>query len=275
MKAAPFEYRRAQSVAEAVELLGATDRMNRVLAGGQSLVPMLNLRLAPADRLIDVSRIEAMRATRDAGNAIVYGACVPHAAFEDGRVGDGSNGLMPHVAARIAYRAVRNRGTIGGAIALADPSADWLPTMVLLQATFTLASKSGTRSVAAQEFFVGPYMTAAREDELLTEISVPKRPAHEKWGYAKVTRKTGEYASSLSMALYDGKTQAGRVVIGAVEGAPLVLARVAEAMKAKPDDRALRSLAESELDASGREFSAAMRHMHATTIVRAVKQALS
>jgi carbon-monoxide dehydrogenase medium subunit len=274
MKPAPFDYRRVRSVGEAVELLAAPERLNRLLAGGQSLVPMLNLRLAPVDCLIDISKIEELRASRDAGSSIVYGACVTHAAFEDARVPDASNGLMRHMAERIAYRAVRNRGTLGGALALADPSADWLAATVLLQATFTLIGASGRRRVAAADFFIGPYMTAAQEQEILVDISIPKRPAHERWGYAKVTRKAGEYASSLALALFDAKSGAGRVAAGAVDGAPLVLEQVAQAMKSRPDDRALRALAEAALDQSGRPFSAAKRHMHATTIVRAVRQAL-
>lgn len=275
MKPAPFEYRRARSVDEAVGLIGPSDRVNRLLAGGQSLVPMINLRLAPVDRLIDISRIDELRAARDEGESVVYGACLPHAAFEDGRVPDCSNGLLKHVAQRIAYRAVRTRGTIGGSIALADPSTDWPPVIVLLEARVALASRSGGRSVEAGTFFTGSYATAAREDELLTGIDIRKRPQHERWGYAKITQKTGEYAISLAFALFDSKSGAARVVAGAVDGPPLVLDDVAQAMRSNPGDAAVRRLAEKALDASNRSFSAALRHMHATSVVRAVRQALT
>jgi carbon-monoxide dehydrogenase medium subunit len=274
MKPAPFEYRRARSVEEAVGLLCDSGKTNRLLAGGQSLVPMLNLRLAPVDCLIDISRIEDLRAAKDSGAGVVYGACVTHAAFEDAQVPDGSNGLMRHVAERFAYRAVRNRGTLGGSLALADPSADWPPVMVLLQATFVLAGKAGRRRVPAAEFFTGPYMTAAAEGEVLVEIAVPKWPAGAKWGYSKVTRKAGEYASSLALAMFDPRSGTGRAVVGAVDGAPLVLEEAGRAMKSRPADAALRAAVDAAFEKCGRDFSAAKRHMHATTALRAARQAL-
>ena len=112
--------------------------MAAVLAGGQSLVPMLNLRLSPVDHLIDLRPITALSRQEETPEAICYGALTTHAAFEDGAVPDGTNGLMRYAASHIAYRAVRNRGTLGGALALADPAADWLTTAVALDASVTL-----------------------------------------------------------------------------------------------------------------------------------------
>ena len=275
MKPAPFDYRRPASVEEAIELLGAGEGIQRLLAGGQSLVPMLNLRLAPVDRIIDISRISTLRSVQESPDEVRYGACVPHAWFEDGRVADCANGLLTHVAARIAYRAVRNRGTLGGSLALADPAADWAPVMVLLRAKFVLASRTGSRSVPAQEFFRGSYTTAAREDELLTAICVPRLAVGARWGYVKVTRKTGEYASSLALALIDPHSGEARVVAGAVSGPPLVLDGVAKLLGARPNDATLREAALHALDAAKRNFSSAMRHVHAATIVRAAKQVVS
>src|SRR4051812_33777453 len=110
MKPAPFSYSAATSSEAALEALSAA-AAPRVLAGGQSLVPMLNLRLAPADAVLDITRIPELRVVEDGKSSIRYGALTTHAAFEDGAVPDGSNGLMQHVASRIAYRAVRCRGT--------------------------------------------------------------------------------------------------------------------------------------------------------------------
>ena len=121
MKPAPFSYYRATSVEDAITALSGADGMAAVLAGGQSLVPMLNLRLSPVDHLIDLRPITALSRQEETPEAICYGALTTHAAFEDGAVPDGTNGLMRYAAAHIAYRAVRNRGTLGGALALADP----------------------------------------------------------------------------------------------------------------------------------------------------------
>ena len=126
MKPVAFEYERATTLAEAADLLGHGDGFAKVLAGGQSLGPMLNLRLAQPDVLVDITSIPELTAVTDGRDAFEIGACVTHADIEDGRVADHTNGLLRHVAGRIAYRAVRNRGTIGGSIAHADPAADWI-----------------------------------------------------------------------------------------------------------------------------------------------------
>src|SRR4051794_28423052 len=126
MRPAPFSYHAAVSIEDAIAQLDDTESVVRPLAGGQSLVPMLNLRLAPVNKLVDISRIDALKRAEERDGRIVYGALLPHAAFEDGRVPDVSNGLMRFVGGQFAYRAVRTRGTIRGRIPLADPSAPWL-----------------------------------------------------------------------------------------------------------------------------------------------------
>lgn len=273
MKPASFAYHRATSVEDAVAALADTSQMSRVLAGGQSLVPMLNLRLAPVDKLIDLSRIASLKTVDEQGNAIRYGALTTHAAFEDGRVPDGSNGLMPYVGAQIAYRAVRTRGTIGGAVALADPAADWLTTIIALEADIIAVGASGRRTIAATEFAIGPYMTALQDGELIEAIVVPRRPASERWGHEKVARKTGEYAESMAIALIDRSRKAARVVLGAADGAPIVMAETARAVAGGQADDGLVSIIRGELVASGREFSPAKLLMHSTVILRAVKKA--
>src|SRR5258707_14798985 len=166
MKPAPFTYHRAASIEDAIAHLSAGDALVRPLAGGQSLVPMLNLRLAPVDKLIDLGRIDALRRVEERPDSIRYGALVTHAAFEDRRVADGSNGLMPFVGSQIAYRAVRTRGTIGGALALADPAADWLTTVIALEAEIALVGPNGRRAMQGTDFALGPYMTAIEDAEL-------------------------------------------------------------------------------------------------------------
>src|ERR671938_207639 len=120
---------------------------------------------------------------------------------------------MPHVAARIAFRAVRNRGTIGGALALADPAADWRPTGVALVARMHVVGPDGPRAVAAEEFVLGPYFTALGDGELLVAVEVPKLSAGARWGHAKVTTKVGEYAESLAIAVLDRQRRFARVAL--------------------------------------------------------------
>jgi carbon-monoxide dehydrogenase medium subunit len=267
MKPAAFSYHRAASIDDAVNVLASAGGMARALAGGQSLMPMLNLRLAPLEILVD----RGYRAEQV--NSVRYGTLVTHAAFEDRRVPDASNGLMPHVATRIAYRAVRNRGTIGGSIALADPAADWLPTLIALRAEITLAGPRGRRTVAVPDFVVGAYTTALQDDELIEAITVPRQSKSEKWGYYKVAPKAGEYAKSLAIVLLNVPGGSACVILGAVDGAPLRLPATALAALDGADEAALARATRAELMASGRDFSGIKLTLHTTTVVRAIMDA--
>src|SRR5271163_2229853 len=184
MKPASFDYHLATSIEDAIAQLSDDARP---LAGGQSLVPMLNLRLAPVQKLVDLGRIERLRRVEEQNGHIAYGAMLPHAAFEDGLVPDGSNGLMHFVGSQIAYRAVRTRGTIGGALSLADPAADWLTAVIALEGEVVLVGPRGRRSLPASDFVVGPYMTVLDQAELLESVIIPRRPKTERWGHYKVT----------------------------------------------------------------------------------------
>ena len=273
MKPAPFSYHRATSVEDAVAALTQGGGMARILAGGQSLVPMLNLRLAPLDTVVDIGRVESLKQAQEDAASVRYGSLITHAAFEDKRVPDGSNGLMSYVGGQIAYRAVRNRGTIGGAIALADPAADWLTTLVALEARLVVAGPGNQRTVAAADFVIGSYLTDLAENEMIEAIVVPRRAPTERWGHYKVARKTGEYAESMAMALIDKARGTARVVVGATDGAPLVLDRAGRAFLEGQRDAALHAVIRDELMASGREFSAARLTMHTTVAMRGLKDA--
>jgi len=273
MKPAPFSYHRATSVEDAVAVLTQGGGMARILAGGQSLVPMLNLRLAPLDTVVDIGRVESLKQAQEDAASVRYGSLITHAAFEDKRVPDGSNGLMSFVGGQIAYRAVRNRGTIGGAIALADPAADWLTTLVALEARLVVAGPGNQRTVAAADFVIGSYLTDLAENEMIEAIVVPRRAPTERWGHYKVARKTGEYAESMAIALIDKERGTARVVVGATDGAPLVLDRAGRAFLEGQRDAALHAVIRDEMMASGREFSAARLTMHTTVAMRGLKDA--
>jgi carbon-monoxide dehydrogenase medium subunit len=272
MKPAPFTYHRAETVDDATRLLDDENGFVRALAGGQSLLPMVNLRLAPVDKLVDIGRIKAMKQAEEGKDGIRYGALLTHAAFEDRRVPDGSNGLLPFVGSLIAFRAIRTRGTIGGAIALADPAADWLTTVIALEATIHVAGPHGKRAVPAEQFVVGPYMTDLQTGEIIETIEIPRRPKSERWGHAKVARKVGEYAESMAIALHDPQAGTARVVAGAVDGAPLVLREAARALAAgKPLD-AIAAVTRDEIAGSERGFSQTKIHLHSNICLRAIRK---
>ena len=270
MKPAPFIYHRASSIDDAITHLTGGEAIVRPLAGGQSLVPMLNLRLAPADKLVDLTRIEALRQTGERADSIRYGALVTHAAFEDRRVPDASNGLMPFVGSQIAYRAIRTRGTIGGAVALADPAADWLTVIIALEARIALVGPNGRREIPSADFVLGPYMTAIEDAELIEAIVVPRRPGSERWGHYKLARKTGEYAESMAVALIDRASGKARLVLGATDGAPLVLEKSSREIAGGVAGEGLAAVIRQELIDSGRDFPPEKLLLHCTTAVRAV-----
>ncbi len=274
MKPAPFDYSRPRRLDEAVELLARSNGSAKLLAGGQSLAPMLNLRLAPAERLIDLGAIGELKIADDRGATVVYGAMIRHAAFEDGLVPDASNGLMAYAAARIAFRAVRNRGTIGGALALADPAADWLPVAVALGAIIHVRGANGSRQVAAENFVRAPYLTDLDEGEILESIEIPRLSPQVRWGHSKAAIKVGEYAESLAVAVLDAKERNALVALGAANGPPILLKGLdAQLVRSQGDE--LSSMVRAELAASGRNFAPARLTMHATTVVRAIRDAMT
>ena len=272
MKPAPFTYEAATTAADVAAKL-ASGSPPKVLAGGQSLVPMLNLRLSPADALLDITRIPELRAIEEGPAFIRYGALTTHAAFEDGIVPDCSNGLMRHAAGNIAYRAIRTRGTIGGAIALADPAADWVTVTIALEAILVLASAEGKRRIQAEQFVLGPYFTALADNEFIEAVEVPKRASTERWGYSKVVVKTGEYAESMAVALLDRSNNYSRIVLGATDGAPILMTSAAKALLDGAEETAARGAIRDDLISSERDFTAAKRILHTTAVLRAMRDA--
>ena len=223
MKPAPFDYARPASISEAVDLLHRHAGAARVLAGGQSLGPMLNLRLAQPALIVDIGAIGELRRAAKSDDGMEIGACVTHAMVEDGRVPDVTCGLMQHVAADIAYRAVRNRGTVGGSVCHADPAADWLSVLMLLSAQVTIVGTNGTRTLAVEQFVSGSYETALADDEILIGLSIPRLPPGTRWAYYKVCRKPGEFAEAIVAAVAIVDDGRSRMVLGAIDRAPSVV----------------------------------------------------
>jgi carbon-monoxide dehydrogenase medium subunit len=272
MKAAKFDYIRATSVRQAIDALRAHPGQAKLMAGGQSLGPMLNLRLARPAVVIDISGIEALRAVERDGDTIRVGAAVTHAQIEDG-VHDVLRGSpLQQVAAGIAYRAVRNRGTVGGSLAHADPAADWVVVMAALGARVELAGVDGVRVVDADALMQGAYTTAVQDDELIQGVRVPTAGAQSRWGYYKFCRKTGEFAEASCAAWFDPGSGQARIALGALDGPPRLLpalaARVAQNGAAAVDAAAIAQ----EVAAAMPDRDESHRQLHAAAVARCLAQ---
>src|SRR5438132_6785235 len=249
MKAAAVDYVRPRSLAEAVDLLAERRGEARVVAGGQWRVAMMNPRVASPGLLIDISRLTELSSAWDEPDAVTLGACVTHAAIEDGRVADPSRGLMPRVAASLAYRAIRTRGTIGGSLALSDPAAEWPAVLTALEAEVMVCGSGGRRAVKCAEFTTGVFETVLAADEIIESVRIPKLSADARWGYLKLCRKSGEFAGALAIVVTDPGRGRSRVVSGAANGAPLVLGDTSRLIAADSRDRgALQSAIATDLD---------------------------
>src|SRR5262245_15520031 len=269
MKPVAFEYARPASVAEALQMLAANPEA-KVLAGGQTLGPMLNLRLAQPALLIDITRIPELAAVAEEAEAVSIGATVTHAAIEDGRVPDPTGGFLARVARRIAYRAVRTRGTIGGSLAHADPAADWLSCLAAFGAEVVLAGPGGTRRVALASFVRGALETELAEAELLTAVRIPSFPRAARFGFHKICRKVGEFADAIGVAVHDPARPLTRLVASIAGGGPIILEDVALDRASPPDVNAL----QRRLVAAGLNGDAYDLKLHATAVRRAIQQVL-
>jgi carbon-monoxide dehydrogenase medium subunit len=274
MKAPAVDYVRPSSLAEAVDLLARSDGEARVMAGGQSLVAMMNLRLASAGLLIDIARLPELIAVAEDSNTVTIGACVTHAAIEDGRVPDPSRGLMQRVAAALAYRAIRNRGTIGGSLALSDPAAEWPAVLTALDAKVMVRGPGGRRSIRCTEFTTGIFETVLAANEIIESVRISRLSADARWGYLKLCRKSGEFASALAIAIADHRRAHCRVVLGATNGAPLVLDHTSRLLSDGEREN-MRNAVAADLDrAADRHFDEFQRNLHLVAAMRAVQQVL-
>jgi carbon-monoxide dehydrogenase medium subunit len=247
MKPAAFEFVRAGSLAEATRLLIDADGAARIVAGGQSLGPMLNLRLTRPRVLIDITGIPEITRVEDSQDAVTLGACVTTANIEDGRLPGRGLQALPAVAGQIAYRAVRNRGTIGGSLCHADPAADWVSALCALGAECLIAGAKGSRRLPVDQFVMGAYETALGPGELLEAIRIPRLSPRGRWGYNKICRKTGEFALAIGAVLRDSEPDRFRIVIGATRGRPIVVEDAHELRKAASTSDGAEALDETAL----------------------------
>ena len=276
MKAAAFAYERPADLNAALALMANADGTTRIIAGGQSLGPMLNLRLVEPDLIVDISGLSELKQAERRDDELVIGACITHGDIEDGRIPDVTRGAMQRVAGAIAYRAVRNRGTIGGSLSHADPAADWISALAALGAKVTLRSLGGARDLAIADFITGALESALQPGEIVEAVRVPAMTPSAKWGYVKACRKTGEFAHAIAAVLIDPESASARAVIGAVEAPPIVLGdaaalfggRITADFKRQFDAR----VADAILIKAGMA-NATDRHIHVAVLRRAIFEA--
>jgi carbon-monoxide dehydrogenase medium subunit len=272
MKAAAFEYRSPASAAQALQLLAEGDGRAKAMGGGQSFGPMLNLRLTRPQTVVDLSRLPGCDTVRVEGGRILVGAGVTHASIEDGLHAPLRGHPMQSVAAGIAYRAIRNRGTLGGSLAHADPAADWIVTLTALDAQLLLSSPRGERRVAMDGFMQAAYTTLLAHDEIITAVQVPQAAA-DAWGYYKFCRKPGEFAEASAAVWKPAGGAPTRVVLGALDGAPVLLPDLAQAI----DRSGLAATTRPQLAQAVRQampgHDAVDTQLHVVCLARALAQA--
>ncbi len=231
-----FDYHAPRSVAEALSLLGSLPDA-KLLAGGHSLLPMMKLRFAQPANLIDLNRIAELRGICEDGDAVVIGAMTVENDLIASPILQKKLPLLPEAARQIADPQVRNRGTIGGDIAHGDPGNDHPALMLALDATFTLEGPKGKRQVAADGFFHGTYMTALAEDEILTAIRIPAFAPKTGYAYAKLKRKTGDWATAAAavvLRLDGGKVSHVRIALTNLAPAALRATEAEAALLGQP-----------------------------------------
>jgi carbon-monoxide dehydrogenase medium subunit len=276
VKAAPFEYERPGTLKDVLALTARTDVSVKIIAGGQSLGPMLNLRLAQPDVLVDITHIPELKRVEETADAITLGACITHADIEDGRVPDATNGALRAVARDIAYRAVRNRGTLGGSLSHADPAADWITCLAAIGGDAIVRGSAGQRTIACGRLMTGAFETVLEPGEMIEAVRIPRLSGSARWGYYKISRKTGEMAQAIGAVLHDPERGACRAVMGATETVPIVFddaaALFGNGSRAGPAHDLYLGAAEEHLRSAGMT-DAIDRALHVTALKRALGRA--
>ena len=269
-----FDYHRATSVQNALELMAANDGA-KLLAGGHSLVPAMKLRLASPSALIDISQVKEMQGIRQEGDKIIIGAGTTHAEILHSDLLKQLCPILPAAADWIGDPMVRNCGTIGGALAHADPAADYPASILALEADLKLVSKDGERVVNARDFFHGMFETAAQEGEILTEIHVPVLPG-AKMSYAKFPHPASHYAIVGIAVVLTG--EGARVALTGAGPKAMRLSRVEQALGSDYSESNVAAATQNAVDAGdllGDRFASAEYRAHLAGVFtqRAIAQA--
>jgi carbon-monoxide dehydrogenase medium subunit len=248
---AKFDYVAPSSVEEALSALAEAGDDAKIMAGGQSLLPVLRMRLNAPELVIDLGRIDSLRGVRDDGDAIVIGALTTHSDVVTNELVREHALLLSKAAAEVADNQIRHRGTFGGSCAHADPAGDMGPAALALDAEFVIAGSGGTRTVGARDFFVDLFETAIGEDEILTEVRVPK---HTRWGahYEKFVRVQHQWpivAVAATVQASGGTISEARIGLTNMGSTPLRASATEAALAgAAATDEAVRAASEHAAD---------------------------
>ena len=273
MKPVAFDWQRATDLPQA---LRARADGALCIAGGQSLGPMLNLRLVQPQSLLEVRQLAAMRATKLLQGRLRIGAAVTHAEIEDGVLPDTTQGMLRYVARNIAYRAIRNRGTLGGSLAHCDPAADWVNALTALGAQVILQNAKQERRLPMLEFVRGPFHTALQSDEILLAVELPAFTSGLRWGYYKICAKVGEFADAIGVVVSDPGLGWHCVLSGAIEARPLLVQGVTDLLQQPlPAAELVRLRLGQALQEQLPNAEAVFVHRHVVALQRALMQCLA
>jgi carbon-monoxide dehydrogenase medium subunit len=253
MKLPPFEYACPTTLSDAVALLASHDGEAKPLAGGQSLVPMMAFRVASPSLLVDLRKLAELRQIKIVDGGVTLGAMVRwRDILDDARLRK-AHPLLVAAVEHVAHYQIRNRGTVGGSIAHADPAAEMPGIVVTCEAKIAVVGKSGARVIDAANFFQGPLMTALKADEIITEIRLPAWPAKRRFGFQEFARRRGDFALAAAMLFYDEDGDKARNAhAGAIGVAdrPLRLPAVEQVLDGNKIDEAVIAKAEAAASAS-------------------------
>lgn len=282
MKPRAFAYHAPTTVDQAVALLAEHGFDARPLAGGQSLVPMMNLRFSSPGVLVDLNRIGELSYVREQDGALAIGAMTRYAEVQASELVRARLPILVEATEEVGYVGVRNRGTVGGALAHADPVAEWPCLMLALDAELVAAGPAGRRTIQVADFFRGMFTTALEPGELLVEIRLPLRGDHAGWGFQEFARKTGDYALvavAVELGVTDGLISRARISLSNMADRPVRATELESAVVGLPRDGDATSTIGSVAALLEREHpldpSLEMRRDIASTLVkRALQQAL-
>jgi carbon-monoxide dehydrogenase medium subunit len=252
MKLPSFEYACPASVADAAKLLASHEGDAKVLAGGQSLVPMLAFRVASPTLLVDLRKLKDLRKVKISKEGVSLGAMTRWRDIEDNERLHKAQPLLCAAIEHVAHYQVRNRGTVGGSVAHADPAAEMPGIALTCDAEIHVIGNSGSRAIPAGEFFLGPLTTALEPDEIIVEIRLPAWPAKRRWGFQEFSRRRGDFAMAAAALFYDqdksGKASNAHVGVIGVGDTPLRLPQVEALLNGRVIDEA--TIAEADKLAS-------------------------
>ena len=253
MKLPPFDYACPTTLPEAVQLLASNDDA-KAIAGGQSLVPMLAFRLAQPSLLVDLRKLADLRGIRISDAGVTLGAMVRWRDIEDDERLETAHPLLKAAISHVAHYQIRNRGTVGGSIAHADPAAEMPGIAMTCDAEIAVVGKSGAHVIQAADFFQGALTTALTTDEIIVEIRLPAWPAGRRWGFQEFARRRGDFAMAAAAVFYDqderGKARNAHVGVIGVGDRPLRLTAVEDLLNGESIDEATIAKADAATSAA-------------------------